>query len=181
MDKIERITRVIDQISEWSGKAASWLIIPMAGVLVWEVFIRYAYKPTLWAVDIATMSYGTHYFLAGALTLYLGKHIRTDFFYGKWSVKTQCIVDTLCYLLLFLPGMVLFIWVSWDFFLESWDFKEELMTTWRPPAYPYKLVIPLGGALILLQGISELFKNIKTIATGVDHRRKPDVASFEAT
>ena len=138
----------------------------MAAVLVWEVFIRYAYRPTLWAVDMATIFYGTHFFIAGAMTLYLGKHIRTDFFYGNWSMKTQCWVDAICYLFLFLPGMVLFVWLSWDFFSESWDLKEELMTTWRPPAYPYKLVIPLSGFLIVLQGISELIKCIQTIRDG---------------
>ena len=116
MNNIDRITKVIDQISLWSGKAISWLIIPMAAVLVWEVFIRYAYRPTLWAVDMATMLYGTHFFIAAAMTLYLGKHIRTDFFYQNWSMKTQCWVDAICYLFLFLPGMVMFIWLSWDFF-----------------------------------------------------------------
>jgi TRAP-type mannitol/chloroaromatic compound transport system permease small subunit len=174
MNSIDRITNAIDQISIWSGKAISWLIIPMAAVLVWEVFIRYVYKPTLWAVDMATIFYGTHFFIAGAMTLYLGKHIRTDFFYQYWSMKTQCWVDTICYLFLFLPGMVLFIWMSSIFFAESLALKEQLMTTWRPPAYPYKLVIPVSGALILLQGISELIKSIQTIVTGVDHRRKPD-------
>jgi len=173
MNNIDRITKVIDQISLWSGKAISWLIIPMAAVLIWEVFIRYTYRPTLWAVDIATMSYGTHFFIAGAMTLYLGKHVRTDFFYQHWSMRTQCWVDAICYLFLFLPGMILFIWASWDFFTESWALREQLMTTWRPPAYPYKLVIPVSGALILLQGISELAKSIQTIVTGVDHRRQP--------
>jgi TRAP-type mannitol/chloroaromatic compound transport system permease small subunit len=180
MNNIDRITKVIDQISLWSGKAISWLIIPMAAVLVWEVFIRYTVEPTLWAVDIATMSYGTHFFIAGAMTLYLGKHIRTDFFYQYWSARTQCWVDAICYLFLFLPGMVIFIWMSWNFFSESWALKEDLLTTWRPPAYPYKLVIPVSGALILLQGISELIKLIQTIATGVDHRRRQD-APREAT
>lgn len=102
MNNIDRITKVIDKISDLSGKAISWLIIPMAAVLVWEVFIRYAYKPTLWAVDMATIFYGTHFFIAGAMTLYLGKHIRTDFFYGNWSMRTQCWVDVICYLFLFL-------------------------------------------------------------------------------
>jgi TRAP-type mannitol/chloroaromatic compound transport system permease small subunit len=182
MKHIDRIAKFIDAISLWSGKAISWLIIPMAAVLVWEVFIRYTNKPTLWAVDMATMLYGAHFFLAGAMTLYLGKHIRTDFFFSHWSMKAQCWVDGICYLFLFLPGMVLFVWLSWDFFAESWDLREELMTTWRPPAYPYKLVIPVSAALILLQGISELIKCIQTIVTGVDHRRKQeDVPSHEAT
>lgn len=170
MSLINRIIKVIDQISIWSGKAVSWLIFPMIGVLVWEVLVRYITRPTLWAVDIATMTYGAHFFLAGAMTLYLGKHIRTDFFYGKWSPKTQAWVDVICYVFLFLPGMVMFAWLSWDFFAESWDLKEDLMTTWRPPAYPYKLVIPVSAALILLQGISEILKSVKLILTGKDER-----------
>jgi TRAP-type mannitol/chloroaromatic compound transport system permease small subunit len=97
-------------------------------------------------------------------------------------MKTQCWVDAICYLFLFLPGMVLFIWMSWEFFAESWGFKEELMTTWRPPAYPYKLVLPLSGALILIQGISELIKSIRTIVTGVDHRcKRQEIPSHETT
>ncbi len=171
MKYIDRIIKVIDQISIWSGKAVSWLIIPMAGVLVWEVLVRHFARPTLWAVDIATMTYGTHFFIAGAMTLYLGKHIRTDFFYEKWSPKTQSWVDLICYLFLFLPGMVMFAWLSWDFFAESWDLKEQLMTTWRPPAYWYKLVIPVSATLILLQGISELLKSAKLILTGKDERK----------
>jgi TRAP-type mannitol/chloroaromatic compound transport system permease small subunit len=171
MNPIDRIIQVIDRISLWSGKVISWLIIPMIGVLVWEVLIRYIDRPTLWAVDIATMTYGTHFFIAGAMTLYLGKHIRTDFFYGKWSPKTQAWVDVICYVFLFLPGMVMFAWLSWDFFAESWDLKEKLMTTWRPPAYFYKLVIPVSASLILLQGVSEILKSVKLILTGKDERK----------
>ena len=95
MNRIDRIIKVIDQVSIWSGKAASWLILTMAGVLVWEVFVRYVARPTLWAVDIATMTYGTHFFIAGAMTLCLGKHIRTDFFYGKWAPKTLAWIDVI--------------------------------------------------------------------------------------
>jgi TRAP-type mannitol/chloroaromatic compound transport system permease small subunit len=69
----------------------------------------------------------------------------------------------------------MFVWLSWEFAAESWDLREELMTTWRPPAYWYKSAIPLGGALLLLQGISELLKSIKMLLTGVDirHREEP--------
>ena len=170
MDKIDRVTKTIDQISMWTGKAIAWLIIPMALVLVFEVCVRYTIRPTLWAVDMAMIFYGFHFFIAGAMTLCIGKHIRTDFFYGGWSMRTQCWVDLVCYILLFLPGMLMFVYLSWEFFYESWDLKEDLMTTWRPPAYPYKLVIPVSGALILLQGISEVLKCYQTLRTGVDHR-----------
>ena len=115
MDRTDRITNVIDRISIWSGKAVAWLIVPMFAVLVYEVIARKFFYPTIWANDVATMCYGAHFFLAGAYTLYLQKHIRTDFFSKNWSLKTQVRMDIAQYLLFFLPGMVMFTWLSWDF------------------------------------------------------------------
>lgn len=171
MDAIDRITKVIDQISIWSGKAVAWLIFPMFTVLVWEVFIRKVYHPTIWANDVATMSYGAHFMLAAAYTLHLQRHIRTDFLSQHFSLRTQVWLDIAQYLLFFLPGMVMFFWLSWDFAAESWDLRERLITTWRPPAYWYKTVIPLSAALLLVQGLAEVLKCFKTLRTGIDYRR----------
>lgn len=168
--KLDIATEWIDRLSIWSGKAVSWLIVPMFGVLVYEVFVRKFFRPTIWANDIATMCYGAHFFLAGAYTLHLQKHIRTDFFSRNWSLKTQVRMDIAQYLLFFLPGMVMFTWISWEFARESWDLREALMTTWRPPAYWYKTVIPVSSALILIQGLAEVFKCFKTLRTGIDYR-----------
>jgi len=160
---IDRMIKIIDQISIWSGKAVAWLIIPLAGVLVWEVFIRKIYSPSIWAHDLATQFYGTHFMLAGAFALYLGKHIRTDFFYEKWSPRTQALVDAVLYIFLFLPGMLMFFWLSLDFAAESWALRERLFTPGRPPAYFYKTVIPVGVGLMVLQGISEFVKCVRII------------------
>jgi TRAP-type mannitol/chloroaromatic compound transport system permease small subunit len=167
---IDRVTPVVDRISTWAGKAAAWLIVPMFGVLFYEVMVRKFWVPTMWANDIATMCYGAHFFLAGAYTLQLQKHIRTDFLSRNWTLKTQVRMDIAQYLLIFLPGMVMFTWMSWQFAAESWDLKEALMTTWRPPAYWYKTVIPVSSALILLQGLAEVLKCFKTLQTGIDYR-----------
>ena len=168
--RLDRIARGIDQVSIWSGKAIAWLIVPMFVVLFYEVMARKFWQPTMWANDIATMCYGAHFFLAGAYTLYLQKHIRTDFFSKNWSLKTQVRMDLFQYLFLFLPGMLMFTWMSWEFAAESWDLRESLMTTWRPPAYWYKTVIPLSSVLILLQGLSEVIKCFRTLRTGIDYR-----------
>jgi TRAP-type mannitol/chloroaromatic compound transport system permease small subunit len=175
---IDKVTPVIDAISIWSGKAVSWLIVPMFGVLVFEVVVRKFWTPTIWANDIATMCYGAHFFLAGAYTLQLQKHIRTDFFSKGWSLKTQVWMDIAQYLLLFLPGMIVFTWVSWDFARESWELKEALMTTWRPPAYWYKTVIPVSSVLILLQGLAEVLKCVKTLQTGIDYRTQAEAGEL---
>ena len=175
---IDRVTPVVDAISNFAGKAIAWLIVPMVGVLFYEVIVRKFWQPTMWANDIATMCYGAHFFLAGAYTLHLQKHIRTDFFSKNWSLKTQVRMDIAQYLLIFLPGMVIFTWVSWGYAAESWDLKEALMTTWRPPAYWYKSVIPLASILILLQGLAEVLKCVKTLYTGVDYRTEQGPAEL---
>ena len=63
LDRIDRITNVIDRISIWSGKTVAWLIVPMFAVLVYEVIARKFFYPTIWANDIATMCYGAHFSL----------------------------------------------------------------------------------------------------------------------
>jgi len=168
----DRVAAAIDQLSIWSGKTVAWLIVPMFLVLVYEVLARKFFRPTIWANDVATMCYGTHFFIAGAYTLYLQKHIRTDFFSKSWSLKTQVRMDLFQYIVFFLPGMVMFTWLSWEFAEESWDLGEALMTTWRPPAYWYKTVIPVSSALILIQGVSEVIKCFKTLRDGVDYRHR---------
>jgi TRAP-type mannitol/chloroaromatic compound transport system permease small subunit len=168
--RLDRVCDVIDQISIWSGKLVAWLIFPMFAVLAYEVLIRKLYRPTVWATDIAMMCYGTHFFIAGAYTLYLQKHIRTDFLSQNWSLKTQVVMDLVQYLVFFLPGMVIFTWLSWNFAAESWALNESLLTTWRPPAYWFKTVIPVSSALLVMQGVSEVIKCFKTLRTGVDYR-----------
>jgi TRAP-type mannitol/chloroaromatic compound transport system permease small subunit len=81
-------------------------------------------------------------------------------------------MDIVQYVFLFLPGMVMFTWMSWQFAEESWELREALMTTWRPPAYWYKTVIPLSSVLILLQGLSEVMKSFRTLRTGIDYRQQ---------
>ncbi len=172
MDMLDRVANAIDRMSIWAGKVSAWLIVPMFLVLFYEVLVRKLFTPTVWANDIATMCYGAHFFLAAAYTLHLQKHIRTDFFSKNWSLRTQVRMDIAQYLLFFLPGMVMFTWMSFDFARESWELKEDLMTTWRPPAYWYKSVIPLSSALLLVQGLAEVIKCFKTLRTGIDYRHQ---------
>jgi TRAP-type mannitol/chloroaromatic compound transport system permease small subunit len=172
MAAFDRIEKLIDWISIWSGKTVSWLIFPMFIVLVWEVIIRKVYHPTIWANDIATMAYGAHFMLAAAYALYLQKHIRTDFISQYLPLRVQIWLDIAQYVLLFLPGMAVFLWLSLDFAAESWELGERLNTTWRPVGYWYKSAIPLGAALLLLQGVSEVLKCFRTLRTGVDYRQQ---------
>ncbi len=161
------ITRVIDQISKWTGLTFAWLVIPLAGVLVWEVFVRKFFSPTAWAFDISYMLYGSHFMLVAAYTLYRGKHIRTDFFYRLWKPRSQGLVDTIFYIFFFLPGMGLFLWVTLNYAYDSFLFRERyIISPWMPPIYPLKIALSVAAGLLVLQGISELLKSLHAALRG---------------
>ncbi len=159
--------RIIDGISAWSGRIVAWLILPLIAAMTYEVVIRYVATPTQWAYDTSYMLYGAMFMLGAAYTLYRGAHIRTDFLYQNWSVKTQATVDALCYLFLFFPGIALFLWIGGEFAYNSWIRDERTVgSSWMPIIYPLKTVIPVAAALLLLQGVSEFLKCIHALRTG---------------
>lgn len=163
------IVRFIDKyIGELSGKVFCWLILPLIFSLTYEVILRYLFdSPTIWAYDLSYMLYGAHFMLGATYALYTKGHIRTDMLYEKWSVKTQGRVDTIMYILLFFPGIYLFSQSSLFEALQSVAIRETSdLTPWRPIIYPFKLVIPLSGILLLIQGISELLKSYYAARNG---------------
>ena len=156
------LIHALDAVGIWSGKIVAWLILPMVMSLVYEVAARYLFDaPTIWAYDMTFMLYGSFFMLGSAYTLQKGGHIRTDNFYGEWSVRRQGWTDAACYLVLFFPAIAIFTVLSWDYFVRSWGQSERIVTSpWMPPVYPFKLTMPVAGALLFLQGISEFLKSL---------------------
>lgn len=165
---LARLTAILDAISIWSGKTIAWLVAPMVLALVYEVVARYVFNaPTVWAYDVTYMLYGALFMLGAAYTLQRGAHIRTDTFYSHWSPRRQGIVDAICYILFFFPGMIAFLVVGWDFFAASFARGERIVVSpWMPVIYPLKFVIPVATALLLLQGFSELIKSLWAAVKG---------------
>ena len=162
-----RVIRGIDKASDWSGRIAAWMVLPLIFVMTWETAARYVAKPTYWAFDLSYMLYGALFMLGAAYTLFRGSHIRTDFLYQSWPVKVQATVDAVCYLFLFFPGIAIFFWLSSEFALQSWQREERAMASaWMPYIYPLKSVLPVALALLLLQGVAEFLKCMHAMRTG---------------
>lgn len=165
--RLVRAIRALDAVAEWSGRIVAWLVLPLIAIMVYEVVVRYAMRPTQWAYDLSYMAYGALFMLGAGYTLFKGAHIRTDFLYQKWPVKVQAAVDATCYLLLFFPGIALFLWIGADFAWNSWIRTERAVgSSWMPIIYPLKGVIPVAAGLLLLQGLSEFLKCLHALRTG---------------
>lgn len=106
--------------------------------------------------------------LGSAYALQRQQHIRTDFLYGKWSARTRGMVDAACYIGLYFPALVFFLWVGCQFAHRSILFNEKIVTSpWMPIIWPLKLAIPVSTGLLLIQGLSELLKSLFAATKGV--------------
>jgi TRAP-type mannitol/chloroaromatic compound transport system permease small subunit len=144
------------------GWLAGWLIVPMTCAVAYEVVARYAFNaPTRWASGLTYMLYGSQFMLAAAFTLLKGGHIRTDVFYERWSPATRARIDAASYVLFFFPGLLLVLYAGWVEARHAWLIGERGGGGW--PLYPFKAVIPLTAALLVLQGVSELIKCTRVI------------------
>jgi len=177
---VQRFLHGIDEISTWAGKAAAWLIIALMTVVCVEVFKRYILNmPTAWIFDFDNMIYGTLFMLCGAYTLAQNAHVRGDFLYSSMRPRMQASLDIVLYVVFFLPGVAALIYAGYDYAYLSWHINEHSMTAGGPPVYHFKSVIPIAGALILLQGIAEIVRCVVCLRTGQWPSRLHDVAEID--
>lgn len=157
-----RLASAIDRFTERSAVWFAWLLFPLLAVVGWEVTARYAFDaPTIWAYETIYMLYAALFMLGAAYALRTGAHVRTDFFSEKWPPRTRAAIDALAYLLLFFPGMLLFLVAGLESTLSSYAIDERSPeTSWFPPLWPLKALVPASALLLLLQGVSELLKSI---------------------
>ena len=177
----QRFLHTIDGISTWCGKAAAWLIIGLMVLVCAEVFKRYILNmPTAWIFDASNMLYGTLFMIGGAYTLAQNGHVRGDFLYSSMRPRTQASLDLVLYIVFFLPGIAALAYAGWDYALASWSISEHSnVTADGPPVYHFKFMIPLAGALLLLQGAAEIMRCVICLKTGEWPSRLKDVKEID--
>ena len=158
----------IDKFSKWTGNIVCWITVPLILGMVYEVLARkFFLAPTIWAYDISRFLYGALFMLGAGYALSKGVHIRADFLYRNFKVKTQGAVDFTLYLLFYFPGLLVFLYMTTGFLQESIMRGERGMdTTWMPYMWPIKTCLWFGIVFLLIQGVSELFKSYYAATKG---------------
>ncbi|MGH8620273.1 MAG: TRAP transporter small permease subunit [Burkholderiales bacterium] len=178
---MQKVLLFIDQVSTWIGQAFSWLIVGLTLLISWEVFSRYALdQPHAWAFDVMIMLYGTLFMMAGAYTLSKNGHVRGDVLYGFFPPRVQAGLDLTLYVLFFVPGVVALAYAGYTYAAESWAINEHSnITAEGPPIYPFKMVIPIAGAILLLQGFVEMVRCGLCLKHGYWPSREADVEEVD--
>ena len=151
----------IDSFSQWVGNIVCWLTVPLILGMVYEVFARKLFlAPTIWAYDMSRFLYGALFMLGAGYALSKGVHIRADFLYRNFKVKTQGTIDFVLYILFYFPGLFVFLYMTNIFVYESFKRGEKAMDSgWMPFMWPIKACLWVGIVLLLIQGVSELLKS----------------------
>ena len=158
----------IDLFSKRVGNIVCWITIPLILGMVYEVFARKLFlAPTIWAYDMSRFLYGALFMLGAGYALSKGVHIRADFLYRNFKIKTQGIVDTTLYILFYFPGLLFFFYMTTGFVQESIMRGERGMdTAWMPYMWPIKSCLWFGILFLLIQGVSEVLKSYYAATRG---------------
>ena len=178
---MQNLLLTIDRISTWVGQCFAWLIVALTALISWEVFSRYVMSnPHAWSFDVMIMMYGTLFMMAGAYTLSKNGHVRGDVLYGFFPPRLQAGLDLLLYIVFFVPGVVALVWAGWGYAGESWVIREHSnITADGPPIYPFKMIIPLAGIFLLLQGMAEIARCVICLRNGQWPSRDRDVEEVD--
>lgn len=177
---MQRLLLRVDTLSTWLGQGFAWVIVILTLGISWEVFSRYVLNnPHDWNLNVQIMLYGTLFMMAGAYTLAKNNHVRGDVLYGFFMPRTQAWIDIVLYVVFFLPGIVALTWAGWTYSMEALAIREKTFSATPLPLYPFKFVIPLAGALLLLQGVVEIVRCAICIRDGDWPSRAEDVEEVD--
>jgi TRAP-type mannitol/chloroaromatic compound transport system permease small subunit len=163
------IIRAIDWFTEYSGIAIACILVPALIIPnVYEVISRYVLSdPTIWALDLTMMIYGTLFMLGSSYALLKGAHVRTDMLWEGFSNRTKGTIDSIAFIVFFLPTMAVLAYSSWDDFFYSMSIDERSNSgAWQPIIWPLRGIITLSFVMLFLQGVSELLKSLWAARTG---------------
>jgi TRAP-type mannitol/chloroaromatic compound transport system permease small subunit len=180
-NSVQKLMLTVDRISTFVGQICAWGIAALTALICWEVFSRYVFSnPHAWVMDASNMLYGFVFMMAGAYTLAKNGHVRGDVLYGFFEPRTQALFDLVLYIVFFIPGVFALCWAGWEFFTISYAQNERSSTVANGPfIYPFKLVIPIAGAFLLLQGLVEILRCIQCLKTGEWPSREHDVEEVD--
>jgi len=165
---IRGLLRAIDWLSEWTGRAVSWVAVSIMLTMTYEVIMRFIFRaPNKWITDITIMSGGTLFLLSTAFVMLHNTNVRVDIFYAKWSAKTKALVDIIFTALYLFGAIFVFTQQAWmQARLSYLQHEISQWGYWEPTLVPFRFIIAYGFSLLALQTFSWFVKNVHILVKG---------------
>ena len=172
------LSRGMDALSAGIGQIAAWFVLAACAVSAGNALMRYGFSlsSNAW-LEAQWYCFTAIVMLGAAHTLRRNGHVRVDLVYGMVSERTRLWIDVFGIIFFLLPGMLLLAWMTWPFFLDSWMRNEVSPNAGGLLRWPVKVLMPIGFALVALQGLAELVKRVAALAGIEDEAAR--VAAYE--
>lgn len=165
--QLKNFLQGMDSVSEWSGRIFIWLIIPLTGVVVFEVISRRFFNvPHIWATEVTDYIYGPHFMLVAAYTFLYRGHVRVEVIYELFSPRVRAIMDCFTYLVFFFPFLIIVFMNGILFAYTSWSIHETSESAALTIVPLVKTVIPVAFLLILIQGLANFIRRVIFVLKG---------------
>jgi TRAP-type mannitol/chloroaromatic compound transport system permease small subunit len=164
-----RLSRGIDWVSDQFGRVATWTVLIATLISAANAGSRYLFSASSNAwLEIQWYLFAAMVLLGAPYVLKINEHVRVDLLYGMMPERVRLWIDLLGGIFFLLPICIIMIYFTWPWFLESWRIGEGSMNAGGLIRWPVKLILPVGFALVALQGISEIIKRVQAL---VEHRQ----------
>jgi TRAP-type C4-dicarboxylate transport system permease small subunit len=155
----QRFTHAVDTVNNAVGHVAMYLLVVMMGILLWSVFTNTLNKPAIWVMEMAQFTMAAYYLVGAAFSMQQGAHVRMDFLYERWGKRKRSLTDSITSVCL-LFYLALLVWGGWESSTSALTYGQRNHTVWAPYMAPIKIIMTSGMALMLLQALSELVKDL---------------------
>lgn len=164
MRRLLRLADAIDRLSERVGQALKWLVLFSSVISAGNALVRYVFHESSNAwLEIQWYMFGAMFLLAAGYALKYEEHVRVDVLFSKMSPRTQALVDVVGGILFLMPTAILIVWLSIPMVRNSIHINEMSSDPGGLIRWPIKIMIPIGFALLGLQGLAEIIKKIAVV------------------
>ena len=159
MQVLLKVSGLIDAVNDWLGSIANWLVLAACLISAGNAMSRYAFDLSSngW-LEIQWYLFAAIVMLGASHTLRKNEHVRVDIAYAHLSERGKEWLDLIGTALFLVPSMLVISWYSWPFFMQSWNVQEISGNAGGLIRWPVKILVPVGFALVALQGVSEIIK-----------------------
>jgi TRAP-type mannitol/chloroaromatic compound transport system permease small subunit len=158
--------RAAEKLNAWVGRVVAVGLLGLIALVVWEVFLRYVLNaPTTWGNELISYLFAGYVLLGGGYTLLHRDHVAMDIVYASLSTRTKAVLDVLTAFFVLIYCLVL-LEQTWIMTYEALERGQTANSDWGPPLFPVYLCMPIGAALLLLEAVAKLMRDIHYAITG---------------
>jgi TRAP-type mannitol/chloroaromatic compound transport system permease small subunit len=164
-----KLSRLIDTLNEWIGKAVMWLVLAAVLISAGNAILRKAFNigSNAW-LEIQWYLFAAVFMLGVGYVFLKNGHVRIDFISSRLSKRTNAIIDILGIVIFTIPLSIILIDLSWPLFQRALTSGEMSQNAGGLIRWPVLLLMPVGFAILLVQSVSELIKRIAFLTGHLD-------------